>query len=110
MRSALVTVTGVLAIASSTPSHVLAIRDALLPDRRDTSQWQPTRGLRQEDPRVLVVKTPKALQDAIASGEPHIEIQSHLDLTKLTLLEGAYNSAILGDIGETLSIRVRFNR
>lgn len=53
---------------------------------------------------VVVVTTAEGLQEAVASGAEHIEIQRHLDLTTLPLV----NSMLLGEVPRTLkSIRVR---
>lgn len=63
----------------------------------------------QQDPaaskaEVLIVTTAEGLQDAFKSSAAHIEIQAHLDLTTLPLV----NSMVLGEAPGTLkTIRVR---
>lgn len=53
---------------------------------------------------VTVVKTARALQDAVQKGEAHIEIQQHLDLTGLKPIT---RGLLLGVVPETVrSIRV----
>ena len=60
----------------------------------------------QQGERVTVVETADALQRAVVAGMTHIEIQSHLDLTRLKGPEGTFS--ILGGIpGTVKSIRVR---
>jgi hypothetical protein len=55
---------------------------------------------------VTVVKGAQALQDALQRGDPHIEIQSHLDLTFLRPLQ---HRLLLGIVPSTVrSIRVCF--
>lgn len=59
----------------------------------------------QQVGEVTVVTTAAALQEAVECGMPHIEIQSHLDLTTLDL---ASTFRLLGTIPPTVkSIRVR---
>jgi hypothetical protein len=61
------------------------------------------RGLKQAAD-VTVVTTAAALQEAVVAGEPHIEVQAHLNLTSLPLIQ----NRLLGTIPPTIkSIRVR---
>ncbi|NJR41962.1 MAG: hypothetical protein HC767_04190 [Akkermansiaceae bacterium] len=57
-----------------------------------------------EKAQVTVVKTASELLAAISGGSKHVEIQDHLDLTSLPLL----NSMLLGKVPSSVkSIRVR---
>lgn len=60
--------------------------------------------------QVLAVFTPVELQEAIANGAPHIEIQQHMALSTLRLraLRNSELTAVLGGVPSTvLSIQVR---
>lgn len=73
------------------------------------------RTLQQQREEVTVVTTAAALQESVLAGKPHIEIQEHLDLTALELLdftllrdlEPTSQSYLLGIVPSTVkSIRV----
>ena len=65
------------------------------------------RGL-QQDVEVVVVTTAEQLQAAVVSGQPHIEIQDHVDLTTLEFPGEQLNDGLLGKVPPTVrSIRVR---
>lgn len=60
----------------------------------------------QQGGDVTVVTTAAALQEVVAAGTPHIEIQAHIDLTTVEVVELTF--LLLGEIPDSVkSIRVR---
>lgn len=67
---------------------------------------QPLRELQQVG-QITKVDTAARLKDAIDKGAEHIELESHMDLTDLDMIEG---NSLLGTLPESIkSIRVRFS-
>lgn len=67
--------------------------DPVLYSSRRLQQSESATGPTQEP---TLVRTPEELQAAVVDGKAYIEIQEHLDLTNLTLIEGEAIAALLG--------------
>jgi hypothetical protein len=62
-------------------------------------------GRELQQAKVTVVTTAEELRAAVDAGEPHIELQEHIDLTKLPRTDAEYNLGIIPR--QVLSMRVR---
>lgn len=83
----------------------------------DSESIPPARELLQDQPpsaQVTEVMTAQQLQDAVARGDPHIEVKSHMDLTTISPLDSSYYSGYPTHLGvmegaSVKSIRVQFS-
>lgn len=95
-------------------ANIYVLQDIVRPQWREGG-LDPKGGFRglQQAEELTVVNSAEALKVAIETGAAHIEIQDHLNLTELSLIESKTN---FGDVWKTLlgpvpasvqSIRVR---
>lgn len=71
-------------------------------------QFQVLKRKLQQYGEVTVVNTAAQLLGAVLKGQQHIEIQSHLDLTKLQARASRLTDGVFGDVPASVqSIRVR---